>query len=371
MKRALLQPSLSALLGLAIAASASADKIYLSDGSIINDARILTEGVKTVSYIPDGKKKKSDAKEVASELVLSIEYTQMPEDVAAAQVDADDEAFAAAVAGMEVYLENVAGKGDRKFPWAPAFARYRLVELYKLGGELPSMVTSADALVAEYPESRYVPLAMVEKIDALLGMGDVEQARGAIDALKAMVSSAGLPKRWEFEADVRKILTNPTLQGEGLEKELQSIVRAAAAFPTVSNFAAVARAESLVARGELAEAEKALRKVVGGQGALDRTLAAAYTALGESLFRRAEAADSRDEAAAAFAEAQLAFMRVVVNYRFEYAYVAKSAFYAGRCFQEIGGEGSSAKSRKLFTYVQRRFKESRWANEARAFNRRN
>ena len=51
--------------------------------------------------------------------------------------------------------------------------------------------------------------------------------------------------------------------------------------------------------------------------------------------------------------------------------MAKSAFYAGRCFQEIGGEGSSAKSRKLFTYVQRRFKESRWANEARAFNRRN
>ena len=266
MKRALLQPSLSALLGLAIAASASADKIYLSDGSIINDAQILTEGVKTVSYIPDGKKKKSDAKEVASELVLSVEYTQMPEDIAAAQVDADDEAFAAAIAGMEVYLENVSGKGDRKFPWAPAFARYRLVELYKLGGELPSMVTSADALVAEYPESRYVPLAMVEKIDALLGMGDVEQARGAIDALKAMVTSAGLPKRWEFEADVRKILTNPTLKGEGLEKELQSIVRAAAAFPTVSNFAAVARAESLVARGELAEAEKALRKVVGGPG---------------------------------------------------------------------------------------------------------
>lgn len=371
MKRALLQSSLSALLGLALAASASADKIYLSDGSIINDARILTEGVKSVSYIPDGKKKKSDAKEVASELVLSIEYTQMPEDVAAAQVDAEGEAFAAAVAGMEVYLENVGSKGDRKFPWAPAFARYRLVELYKLGGELGSMVASADALVAEYPESRYVPIALVEKIDALLGIGDVEQARATIDALKAMVSSAGLPKRWEFEADVRKILTNPTLKGAGLEKELLSIVRAAAAFPTVSSFAAVARAESLVVRGELAEAEKALRKVVGEPNAMERTLAAAYTALGESLFKKAEAAEDKGAAATAYKEAQLAFMRVVVNYRFEYAYVAKSAFYAGRCFQEIGGEGSAANSRKLFVYVLRRFKESRWATEARAFNRRN
>lgn len=122
MKRALLQPSLSALLGLAIAASASADKIYLSDGSIINDARILTEGVKTVSYIPDGKRK-SDAKEVASELVLSVEFTQMPEDVAAAQVDADGEAFAAAIAGMEVYLENVSGSGDRSCPRRRAAAR--------------------------------------------------------------------------------------------------------------------------------------------------------------------------------------------------------------------------------------------------------
>ena len=370
MKRALLQPSLSALLGLALAASASADKIYLSDGSIINDAQILTEGVKTVSYIPDGKKK-SDAKEVASELVLSVEYTQMPEDIAAAQVDADDEAFAAAIAGMEVYLENVSGKGDRKFPWAPAFARYRLVELYKLGGELPSMVTSADALVAEYPESRYVPLAMVEKIDALLGMGDVEQARGAIDALKAMVTSAGLPKRWEFEADVRKILTNPTLKGEGLEKELQSIVRAAAAFPTVSNFAAVARASP---SWPGASSRRPRKPCARSSGTREPSIAPSRRPTPPSASpssRRAEAAESRDEAAAAFGEAQLAFMRVVVNYRFEYAYVAKSAFYAGRCFQEIGGEGSAAKSRKLFTYVQRRFKENRWANEARAFNRRN
>lgn len=371
MKRALRLSLLLAASGLGVAATASADKIYLSDGSIVADCQILSEGLKTVSYIPDGKKKKSDAKEVASELVLSVEFTQMPDDVAAAQVDADGEAFAAAIAGMEDYLTNVGTKGDRKFPWAPAFASYRLVELYKLGGDLEGMVASVDALAEKYPESRYVPLAMVEKIDATLGTGDVAGARGVIDALKALVGSAGLPKRWEFEADVRKVLTNPTLKGAALEKELKTIGRAAAAFPTVANYAAVARAESLVVRGELAEAEADLRKVVGDPNAPARTLAAAWTSLGEALFKKAEAAENNDDRTAAFKESRLAFMRVVVNYRFEYAYVAKSAFYAGRCFQEVGGEGASEASHKLFVYVIRRFRESRWATEARSFDRKN
>lgn len=371
MKRALLQPSLTLSLGLALAAAASADRIYLSDGKIIEDATVVAEGLVNVEYLPDGSKKKSDAKQVASELVLAVEYTEMPEDLAAAEVDAESEAFQAAIAGMEVYLANVGDKGDRKFPWAPAYARYRLVELNKLSGNLEGMLAAVDGLAAAAPESRYVPLATVEKIDALLATGQGDAARAAIDAFKAMASASGLPRRWELEGDVRKALTNPTLQGERLERELEGLQRSAASFPTVANFAAVARGESMVQRGALGEAEQVLRKVVEDPNAPDRTLAAAWTALGDALFKKAEAAEDAAGRKAAFEDARLAFLRVVVNYRFEYAYVAKSAFYAGRCFQEIGGPDSAARSRQLFMYVIRRFRDSRWATEAGQFNRRN
>ena len=51
--------------------------------------------------------------------------------------------------------------------------------------------------------------------------------------------------------------------------------------------------------------------------------------------------------------------------------VAKAAFFAGRCFQEVGGEDSRDRSSRLFRFVMRNFPNARWAQEAREYNRRN
>jgi len=377
MKRSILLSSpvfgaVSALaLAFALTGDASADRIYLSNGSILEDLEVKTETLSKVVYRVSGEKK--DA-EVASELVLEIDYEKMPDDVASAEIDAGDEAFGAAISGMDDYLTNLGDKGDRKFKWAPAYAHFRIVELNKLGGNKDGMVAAVDALMIAAPDSRYVPLAMVEKIDTLMTLGDAAGAREAIDAFSALVKSAGMPQRWEFESSVRRVATNPTLKGEGLEKELAKIGKSAAAFPTVSNYADVAIAESMLLRGELTDAEELVRKVVADPNAPDRTLAAAWTTLGDCLFRQAEgmtAPDQKDASIAMMKESLLAYMRVVVGFRFEYAYVAKAGFYAGRCFQEIGGAGSADNSSRLFRYVRSRFRGTSWANNARDFDARN
>ena len=130
----------------------------------------------------------------------------------------------------------------------------------------------------------------------------------------------------------------------------------------------------MLVRGELKKAEALVRKVVADPNAPDSTLAAAWTTLGDSLFKQSEAMtapDQKDEAVAMMKEALLAYMRVVVGFRFEYAYVAKAAFYAGRCFQEIGGAGAADNSTRLFRYVRSRFRGTSWANNARDFDARN
>lgn len=359
------------LLGFALTSAAAADRIYLSNGSIVEDVQIKSETFAKVVYRPaDGKKDE----EVASELVLDIEFEQMPDELASAEIDAGDSAFGAAISGMQDYLTNLGDKGDRKYKWAPNYARFRIVELNKLGGDQAGMVAAVDALLLADPESRYLPLAMVEKIDTLLTVGDAAGARDTIDAFSALVKSSGMPQRWEFESKVRKALTNPTLKGEALETELAKVGKSAAAFPTVANYADVARAESMLLRGELAEAEKVVRKVVADPNAPDRTLAAAWTTLGDSLFKQSEAMtapDEKDAATAMMEESLLAYMRVVVGFRNEYAYVAKAGFYAGRCFQEIGGVGSADSSSRLFRFVRSKFRGSSWANNARDFDSRN
>ena len=164
------------------------------------------------------------------------------------------------------------------------------------------------------------------------------------------------------------------VDGAGLEAALGRVSSEAAVFPTVANRADVAIAESMKGRGAFEEAEEAFEGVTESPNADDRTLAAAWCGLGECLFRRAETAAASGDAEGAgpvFNRAQLAFMRVVVLYPAELAYVPQSAFYAGRCIQELGGELAKEQSDRLFNFVTRNFRGSRWSDSARQFRRRN
>ncbi len=362
--------SAAALSLLNVAALAVPDRIYQSDGSILEDVTVVEEGLSTVSYKPSGSKK---AKTVDSELVLSIEFSNKPEEVSTADVDASQEAFGSALAGMENYLANLGSKKDKKFPWAANYARFRIIELNALMNDQAALIAGVDALMAEGGDSRYLPLAMIEKIETQLINGDAAGAKEAGTAFKNLITDKGLTQRWKYEQELLALRADTSKKGASLEKDLQNLSRAAAVFPTVTNAADVATAESLLSRSEFSDAEELFAGVTEDPNADDRTLAAAWTGLGDCLFRRGEAkVGSDDEGAnALFGEARQAFMRTVVNYRFQYAYVAKSAFYAGRCFQLIGGEGAKANSTKLYYFVMRTFRGSKWADSAQEFQRKN
>ena len=362
--------STAALSFLHVAAVAMPDRIYQSDGSILEDVTIVTEGLTTVTYKPSDSKKEST---VDSELVLSVEFANKPEEVSMADVSASDEGFGSALAGMQDYLANLGGKKDKKFPWGPSYARFRIVELTALMNDLGAMTTAVDDIVTNDPESRYVPLAMISKIDRLIANGDMAGATEASTTFKNLVTDKGLSQRWKFEQQLLALRADASQKGEGLEKALLQLSKSAKVFPTVTNAADVAAAESMLSRSEFQSAEELFEGVTEDPSADNSTLAAAWTGLGDCLYRRAEAKVGADDegAKALFGEAQRAFMRTVVNYRFEYVHVAKSAFYAGRCFQLIEGEGAKENSNKLFFYVMRNFKGSKWADSARDFQKRN
>ncbi len=360
----------AALSLLHVAAVATPDRIYQSDGSILEDVTIVSEGLSTVSYKPSGSKKEST---VDSELVLGVEFSSKPEEITLADVDASQEGFGSALAGMENYLENQGDKKDKKFPWAPSYARYRIVELTALMNNVPAMSAAVDALIAKDGDSRYVPLAMIAKIDRQIANGKLAEAKESATAFKNLITEKGLTQRWKLEQELLALRSDGSKKGADLEKELLRVSKAAAVFPTVTNAADVAAAESMLSRSEFASAEELFRGVTEDPSADNSTLAAAWTGLGDCLYRRAEAKVGSDDegAMALFAEAQRAFMRTVVNYRFQYVHVAKSAFYAGRCFQLIDAEGAKEKSNKLFFFVMRTFKGSKWADSARDFQRKN
>ena len=358
----------------AATASASPDRIYKSDGSIVDNVDVISEAIGMVTYQPE--KGRGEA-EIESELVLRVEFTERPEDVAAAEVDAANGALLGAVSGFQTYIGGLGERGDRKHPWAAAYSQFRLIELFEQMNteeSIQSMVGAVDQLVATYPDSRYVPLAFIKKIEAQLIHGDRAGAKASAAAFGALVEERGLAQRWQSEHKLREVLADESLSGAKLESALERVSSAAAVFPTVSNRADVAIAESMLGRGAFGEAEEAFGGVTESPNADDRTLAAAWCGLGDCVYRRAEAmaaAGNAEGAVPLFQQAQRAFMRVVVLYPAELAYVPKSAFYAGRCIQELGGELAKDQSDRLFKFVTRNFRGSRWADSARQFRRRN
>ena len=62
-------------------------------------------------------------------------------------------------------------------------------------------------------------------------------------------------------------------------------------------------------------------------------------------------------------------MRVVVNYRDQTRYVPKAMFYAGRCFNILGGEGADDRANKPYARLGRDYPGSYWADQAKNFRK--
>jgi len=349
------------LAGAASAQEKNADKIYLTDGTVLKDTGVVSEGLMEVEY-RSGRNKQT----VASERVLRIEYGQKPKVVDQADAAAGQEEYLDAIAEMQNYVASVTDKPDKRYPWAVAYARYRILEFNGIIGELDALAAAADEVVAKHPDTRFAPLAFVAKAQAFVDAGNQARAKSAADSFGKFVTDKGLTGRWPVEQRLWAALTSGDT-GKKLEDALIAISSDAAEYPSVRNRAEVSIAESLSAGKKYAEAEQIFSSIATDAKADTRTLAAAWTGLGQCLYARAEVAVG-EEKATLLKSALKAFLRPVVIYPDESIYVSKAAFLAARCYQQLGGGTEAAdRAKRLLVFVITNFKGSRWEREARQF----
>jgi len=311
-----------------LCAPALADDIYLTDGKTLSDVDVTEETMAEVTYKSDRK-----TATVASDRVLSITYSEKPQLVDQGDAAMAGDLFVDAEAYLFNFLDGVKERVPSKHKWSRAYAYYRLVIVYGVMGEVGDLASTADEMVTLEPDSRYLPIVLAMKAQVLADSGDKAKAISALGDLEKLAKARGLGDRWKLEVELGKILYGP-LTGGAQRKKLEDISgRAGAAQPIVRNKAEASIGASFLAEGKLKEAEGILTAVVADPKADDRTLAAAYAGVGQCLFRRGEAASDP----ALLSAALKAYMRVVVLYKNEINYLPESLFFAGRCFQLLGG----------------------------------
>lgn len=348
------------------ATAADADTIYLVDGTSISDAEVSEETYEKVEYRVDGKRD-----DVAASKVLRIEYEEKPPLVDRGDDAANEGDVESAIGDIQTYVDGHLAKGgpDRRFPWAPAYALSRLIELNSSMGNMAGVIAAADQMIANVPDARQVPDAFLAKAEAQFRSNDAAAATATLGELEALAQRVGLPRHWQLEVQLGRVVYDTTKQGKARRDALKSVaVAAGSEFPVVSNRAKTFSGESLVDEEKFDEAEAVFREVVDSGKADRKTLAAAYTGLGDCLMKRGQEADG-DEQKDLLKSALLAYLRVVVVYEDQTQYVPKAMFYAARIFDQSEEEESKKRAQELYRKVMFRYEGSRWAREANGFKR--
>jgi len=344
--------------------SLQADTIHLTDGTSIEEVKVKDETLQSVTY-----KEGREETLVQSNRILSITFSPMPTLIDRAEAGLDEDQYMGAVMGYEEYIAQNS-EPERKYPWALPYAYYRVVELQQTMREWDAVVVAVDRLLLKAGTSRYAPLALIKKAEALYDGGKPKQAMAALDELTQLSKSAQLGGRWDIEADLRRLLFDTRLKGQERVKKLEALSsRAGGTYRSAWGRAEVAIGESLLKDNDQAGAEKVFRAVIKDSGSDRYARAAAWSGVGACLFNRAAAATEagEDGAAAICRESALAHMRVLVLYRDQTRFLSGALYWAGRSFDLIGDEESADRAQRLYRKVIRNHKGTRWAEEARAF----
>jgi len=369
------QPIRTAALALAacvLGLAARADRIYLTNGTTLDNVEVVRDTLQGVAYRIKGKNGEQNQ---AADGVLRIEYlTKVPRLIDEAESDVGDNNLEAAAEGFEQFAEGVlAGENKRdKQEWAPAYALRRAIEVNQSIASQESLgrvVTLADKLISKQADSRLVPFAFAAKADALRALGKNEEASATANAFKSLVTEKGLSEAFKLEANLLEVLLSTSLRGQARRDRLIEIAgQAGSQHPIVRNRARVAEAETYI-EGDTKDFAKALKiydGVVKDPKADEATLAGAYTGLGDCLFQQGvdKLKNGADDALATLKDATLAYLRVVVVYKDQSRYVPRAMYFAGRAFDLMGDE-QKPNARKMYGAVISQYPGSNWAAEAK------
>src|SRR5688572_13813840 len=115
-----------ALAGAVLAGAAAADRIHLTDGSVLSDVDVSNETLEGVVYRAKGKASDQTAK---ADQVMRVEYEKMPKLIDTAESEAADGNLEVAAGNFEEFVETLVDNKRDKQAWAPAYSLYRAMEL--------------------------------------------------------------------------------------------------------------------------------------------------------------------------------------------------------------------------------------------------
>jgi TolA-binding protein len=327
--------------------SASADTIKFVDGrKPVDGVTVINETTDKVDYRRKGV---PQPQSYAAELVADVEYSEPPEEFLAA-MDAYGVGDAKAAAGLFIVA---AGEVESKKGFA-AKCKFMAGEAYRVGGMAGDAVAAYDDLIKNQPESRYVPLARLNRGLTFARKGDEKNARDAFDTL--LKDAAKFGERFKHESELQLAILDESKDPAGALAKYNAIAAATEkTYPSVASQARLRIGRAMIATGDTAKAAQFFQNIVDERAASSAEIVAgAYNGLGRALYEQKN-----------YKDALFCFLRVYTVFNDQAAEQPEAMYFAAKCFQQVEGPESKTRAQSLLQRVVREYPDSSWALEAK------
>lgn len=333
------------LAGLVVAPLASGDEIYFTDGSVQKDCDVVEESLKTVVFTIEAGDKKIRQQREGKE-VTRIVYASEPAPLAAGKAALDAGDYDGAI------VQLTAAQKERP-AWCKQHAGYYLGEAYLGKRDADKASQAFEALITQFPETRFRAEARLGQVRALVLKNDMPGAQRVLTQVEAEIKERNMGAFFDIKAKLEGAkIASATNDWRGAMDRYQRIIGMAAEYPAVLAEARVGLAQACNETGDSNRAAQELRTALGPDNLPDPVAARAYMILGDC-----------NKKANKPREAFFAYLRVIVLYSGLTTDAPRAYYEASKLVKTMPDLGGEARATALKDELKGRYPRSEWATK--------
>jgi TolA-binding protein len=328
-----------------------ADTIEMTNGDIKPKVQVVKEGLHKVIYKKAGLPDQS----VPSDKVKEVKYHATGPDyktAMAAYADGDYETAAG------LYRDYADSLSDKKTA-LKAHCYFMVADCLQKARMWKEAIVEFTQFANVYQDHRLFPQALLNRAISYIGNQEMKKAQEGFTLLREQVSKKKLSDFWRHEVEYWLISMREDRDPKNALDDYKALYEASKEFPTVSSKARLGIGQVLIKQKKFKDAHSFFSEIIENRVDADRAiLAGAYLGRGRCTLNQPSPKEED------FKSALFDLLRVVLYYSDVDAWQAEAMYWAGKCFQNLGGKDSGKHWQSLYRRLQREWPGTNWAQLA-------
>ncbi len=331
------------------------DVIELADGKKILKVRIVEETVSNVFY----KKGSLPNQSVPSDRVKAVLYSSTSNDYKTAMDTYVNEDYMSAA---ELFQDYGDALGEKKASLS-AHCLYLSSECYQKSAQWDNAIKAFSYFANTFNNHRLYPDALRQRAICYMNKGDMKKAREGFIILKNALAKKEAGEFWDHEVEYWFLYLKEIEKGADMNRALDDykalFSKVENSFPSVANKTRLRMGRVLTAQRKYQDALGFFNEVIDNRfDSENEVVAHAYLGRGRCIFNKPDRTEEE------LKSARYDFLRTVVHYTRVGSAQPEGMFWAGKCFQILGGKDSGKRWQGLYRRLKREWPGNYWTQQA-------